>query len=140
MVSFGSPNEKRSTFTLLIVFAWVAQSIGRIVFALYGTPQGMGQFLDKPTSYDISYILFFMFLTLGLVGLASAIGYWLKLTWGLKAMLLTSIVSIGFDAWGCTLQFTAVLGMFVPMLVLIFLSEQKRSTAHRITVDNQKRT
>lgn len=123
---FLSPNKSApSTFVSLIAIAWLLQSAGRLAFAFYGTPGAMGKFLDIPVSDSISYVLFFMFLFLGLIGILNMALIVQRQTWGFKLILTGCLVSLGFDAWGCTLQITAVIGMVVPAATLLYLWHAK---------------
>lgn len=116
-------NEKIGT--LLICMLWLLQSLGRLFFAILGTPGGMGQFLDVPISYETSMVMFVMFLLLGICGLIAAFGLWRRRKWGFWSILLVSIVTIAFDIWGFTIQYTAALGFVVPIISLLYLCLKK---------------
>lgn len=58
-------SAKRGKILVFVSFLWIVQSLGRLCFAAFGTPEGMGQFLDSPISYTTSAILFAMFLFFG---------------------------------------------------------------------------
>ncbi|MGB9718060.1 MAG: hypothetical protein ACPL4E_06415 [Thermoproteota archaeon] len=111
----------------LIGFLWLVQSVGRLYFAILGTPGGMGRFLDVPVSYETSLVMFVMFLLLGVLGLIAAIGLFGRRRWGLPATLLVSVATIVFDMWGLTVQFTAAIGFIVPAISIIYLFFKRRS-------------
>lgn len=106
-------------------FLWLVQSVGRLYFAILGTPGGMGQFLDAPVSYETSLVMYVMFLLLGVLGLVAAISLFGRWRWGLPATLLASVATIVFDMWGLTVQFTAAIGFIVPAISIIYIFFKK---------------
>ncbi|MGB9676597.1 MAG: hypothetical protein ACPL0C_05365 [Candidatus Bathyarchaeales archaeon] len=111
----------KSKGIILICFLWLIQSIGRLSFASVGKPEGMGQFLDVPISYETSLVMFVMFLFLGICGLITAFGLLAKPKLGFWTTIFASIATIAFDLWGLTIQYTATLGFVVPVISLIYL-------------------
>lgn len=118
-------SEKRSKGILLVCILWLLQSIGRLCFAIIGTPEGMGQFLDTPISYAMSLVMFVMFLLLGIFGLITAFGLWRRRKWGFWGTIAVSVATIAFDIWGLTIQYTAALGFVVPAVSIIYLYPKK---------------
>lgn len=116
---------KRPVGTVFVAVLWIIQSVGRLYFALSGKPEGMGQFLDTPISYETSLIMFIMFLSLGIFGLAAVLGLLIRKKWGFWGTILVSIVTIAFDIWGVTIQFTAALGFIVPIISLAYFYFKK---------------
>lgn len=116
---------KRSRGIMIVAFLWLFQSIGRLYFAVSGTPAGMGQFLNQPVTYTTSSTLFVMFLSLGIGGLVASFGLWRKEKWGFWGITLTSVTTIAFDVWGYTLESTAVLGFIVPIISLLYLYSER---------------
>ncbi|MEM3549958.1 MAG: hypothetical protein QXN87_02745 [Candidatus Bathyarchaeia archaeon] len=116
---------KRSKSVVFVCFLWIVQSVGRLCFAAFGTPEGMGQFLDSPISPTTSIILFVMFLFLGVLGLIAAFGLLAGRKWGFWSTMLASIATIAFDIWGLTIQITAAIGLIVPALSIIMLYRKK---------------
>ncbi|MEM4481986.1 MAG: hypothetical protein QXK88_04845 [Desulfurococcaceae archaeon] len=100
---------------------WVVQSVGRLFFAALGTPTGMGRFLDTPVSSTVSFLLFTMFLSLGVLGLIAALGLLARRKWGLWLTIIASVATIVFDAWGLTIQLTAAIGLIVPVISILVL-------------------
>jgi len=117
---------KRDKTIIFVGFLWLVQSIGRLCFATVGTPEGMGQFLDTPISSTTSVILFVMFLLLGILGLIAAYGLLKRSKWGFWSTMLASFATIAFDLWGLTIQFTAAIGLIVPIISIITLYGRKR--------------
>ncbi|MEM3581221.1 MAG: hypothetical protein QXH40_00755 [Candidatus Bathyarchaeia archaeon] len=118
---------KRSKMVVFVVFLWIIQSVGRLCFAVVGTPGGMGQFLDTPISNEVSVILFMMFMFLGVLGLVAAFGLLAERRWGFWSTVLASVATIAFDIWGLTIQLTAAIGLIVPIIsmgILYFKKEQ----------------
>jgi len=110
---------------ILVGFLWLLQSIGRIFFAILGTPTGMGQFLNTPIPNLISLILFIMFLSLGVFGLITAFGLLTRRKWGFWSTMLVSISTILFDLWGLTVQSSAALGFIIPVISILTLYPKK---------------
>ncbi|MEM2703220.1 MAG: hypothetical protein QXR45_08675, partial [Candidatus Bathyarchaeia archaeon] len=106
---------------ILVGFLWLLQSIGRIFFAILGTPTGMGQFLNTPIHNLISLILFIMFLSLGVFGLITAFGLLTRRKWGFWSTMLVSISTVLFDLWGLTVQSSAALGFIIPVISILTL-------------------
>ncbi|MGQ9507291.1 MAG: DUF2127 domain-containing protein [Candidatus Bathycorpusculaceae bacterium] len=118
-------SETRDRGILFSCILWLLQSLGRLFFAVLGTPGGMGQFLDAPISYATSLVMFIMFLSLGIMGLIAAFGLWRRQRWGFWATILVSITTIVFDIWGLTIQYTAALGFGVPIISTLYLYLRK---------------
>jgi hypothetical protein len=117
---------KRDKTIIFVGFLWLVQSIGRLCFAAVGTPEGMGKFLDTPISSTTSVILFVMFLFLGILGLIAAYGLLKRSKWGFWSTMLASFATIAFDLWGLTIQFTAAIGLIVPIISILILYGRKR--------------
>jgi len=118
-------HEKASRMVVFVGFLWVLQSVGRVAFAVVGTPAGMGQFLDAPISDATSIVLFVMFLFLGVFGLIAAFGLLTRRKWGFWNIMVISIATIAFDIWGLTIQFTAIIGFIVPAISILTLYPEK---------------
>lgn len=116
-------SEKRGI--ILVSVLWLLQSLGRLFFAILGTPEGMGQFLDVSISYTTSLVMFVMFLLLGICGLIAAFGLWRRKKWGFWGTIAVSIATIAFDVWGITVQYTAALGFVVPVISILYLYPKK---------------
>ncbi|MEM3153454.1 MAG: hypothetical protein QXK18_05985 [Candidatus Bathyarchaeia archaeon] len=116
---------KRSKAVVFVGLLWIIQSVGRLFFAAVGTPEGMGQFLDNPISYETSVILFMMFLFLGVLGLGATFGLLFERKWGFWSTISASIATIAFDLWGLTIQFTASIGLVVPIISIVILCFKK---------------
>ncbi|MEM1570345.1 MAG: hypothetical protein QXW18_07085 [Candidatus Bathyarchaeia archaeon] len=110
---------------ILVGFLWILQSIGRIFFAVLGTPMGMGQFLDVPISHLTSLTLFIMFLSLGVFGLIAAFSLLTRRKWGFWSTMLVSIATISFDLWGLTIQPSAAIGFITPIISILVLYPKK---------------
>lgn len=115
-------NSKGTPF---ICALWLLQSIGRLSFAILGKPEGMGQFLDVPITYEMSLTMFVMFTFLGICGFIAAFGLWMRRKWGFWGAIFASVATIAFDLWGLTIQYTAALGFVVPAISLIYLYPRK---------------
>lgn len=117
--------EKIDRKIIFVGFLWILQSAGRIFFAMFGTPGGMGQFLDVPISYLTSLILFIIFLSLGVSGLIAAFGLLRRRKWGFWSIMLISIATISFDIWGLTIQSSAAFGFIIPIISILTLYPKK---------------
>ncbi len=96
----------------------LAQAGARLAFALAGLGTGMQQFVEVPISALNQAVMEVSFLTLGIIGAVSVMGYATKKGWALKSMALVSIATIAFDIWGMTIQPTAAIGFVVPITTL----------------------
>jgi hypothetical protein len=116
---------KRAKGTVVVGFLWIIQSVGRLSFAAVGMPTGMGQFLDAPISDTTSLVLFVMFLLLGVFGLIAAFGLIARRKWGFWSTIFVSAATIAFDILGLTIQFTAAIGLIVPVISILYLYPKK---------------
>jgi hypothetical protein len=120
-MSIGENEMKFKHVVNLIVGLNLAQAGARFAFAFFGLGSGMQQFINVTLSGPQQAILEFGFLTLGIIGSASVIGYVSKRNWALKAMAAVSIATVAFDIWGMTIAPTAALGFIVPVITLGYL-------------------
>lgn len=106
----------RSILVLNLVFG-----VFRIYFAYLGTTEAIKEFLTVTVSPTTMTIINAMFLLLGVGGLIASIGMILNKSWSINAMVLVSLANIIFDIWGYTIQFTAALGVVVPVITLLVI-------------------
>ncbi len=104
---------------IVLFIAWVGNAILRVLFG-YLAASGV-QLLDIPVAQSILNALAIVFLFLGVSGLSVAFGLWQLKRWGFLGTIIVSLVTIVFDIWGMTVQYTAAMGFVVPTLVLIYL-------------------
>lgn len=114
------PKMQKKNFAF-IIFLNFSQSIGRLSFAILGINGGIDQFLDMPVSHMTSSIMHVMFLFLGISGLVATYGFWRRQRWGLRAVVLISLITIVFDIWGVTIQTTAAMGFAVPLVSIGYI-------------------
>ncbi|MHA1288751.1 MAG: hypothetical protein ACTSPB_15235, partial [Candidatus Thorarchaeota archaeon] len=81
-----------------------------------------GSLLDNPVPLVIDQILIVMFLILGILGFITAYGFLKLELWGIQGVVIVSLLTIIFDIWGFTLQFTAAMGFIVPAISLLYLA------------------
>lgn len=113
--------QKRKSLVFLLLFlAWVGNAIFRILFG-YLAASGV-QVLDTPVTSSVLNTLVAAFLLLGLTGLFVSIGLWQLKRWGYVGTMLVILATVIFDIWGVTIQYTAIMGFVVPVLVLIYLA------------------
>lgn len=93
----------------------------RIYFAYLGTTESIKEFLTVAISSTTMTIINAMFLLLGVSSLIASIGMILKKSWSINAMVLVSLANIIFDIWGYTIQYTAALGVVVPVITLLVI-------------------
>ena len=96
-------------------------SVLRIYFAYLGTTEAIKEFLTVAVSPTTMTIINALFLLLGVGGLIASIGMILKTSWSIKAIVILSLANIIFDVWGYTIQYTAVLGVVVPIITLLVI-------------------
>jgi hypothetical protein len=93
----------------------------RVYFAYLGTTEAIKDFLTVTVSPATMAIINVVFLLLGVGGFIASIGMFMKASWSIKVMVLVSLVTILFDIWGYTIQFTAALGVVVPVITLLVI-------------------
>jgi uncharacterized membrane protein (DUF2068 family) len=103
----------------VLFVAWVGNAILRVLFG-YLTVSGV-QLLDIPVAQSILNGLAAVFIFLGVSGFIVAFGFWQMKQWGYLGTIMIILVTIVFDIWGMTIQYTAAMGFAVPILVLIYL-------------------
>ena len=111
------PLDRTRTFSL-VAFLWLMNSLLRVVFGLMSA---QGSLLDSPVPLIINQIIIAMFLSLGVLGFVTSYGLVKLELWGLQGVVIVSLLTILFDIWGITIQFTAALGFIVPVIALFFL-------------------
>ncbi|MHA1665778.1 MAG: hypothetical protein ACTSW7_00185 [Candidatus Thorarchaeota archaeon] len=112
------PMERTKAFSF-VAFLWIMNSLLRIVFGAMSTK---GSLLDNPVPLVIDQILIVMFLILGILGFITAYGFLKLELWGIQGVVIVSLLTIIFDIWGFTLQFTAAMGFIVPAISLLYLA------------------
>ncbi|MHA1671311.1 MAG: hypothetical protein ACTSV5_12155, partial [Promethearchaeota archaeon] len=115
--------KKRSFSFILIFLLWLLNSYLRIYFGILNITEG--SMLDVTVSPIIIQFIIVMFFILGVSGFITTLGLWQMNKWGFISVILVSIATIIFDIWGITIQFTAALGFFTPVIVLIYLYKNK---------------
>jgi hypothetical protein len=93
----------------------------RIYFAYLGATEAIKEFLTVAVSSTTMTIINAVFLLLGVGGLISSIGMILKKRWSINVMVFVSLANIIFDVWGYTIQYTAALGVVVPVITLLVI-------------------
>ncbi|MEM2944241.1 MAG: hypothetical protein QXN93_06805 [Methanomassiliicoccales archaeon] len=106
--------------SILIGILWILQSAARLMFGVLGITDGMNQFLDNPISEAFSIFLLVIFMFLGIVGMIAAVGLLMRRKWGFWGILSVCLLTIAFDLWGLTIQFTAAIGLIVPIVSILF--------------------
>ncbi|MCK4567760.1 MAG: hypothetical protein KAU48_10670 [Candidatus Thorarchaeota archaeon] len=112
------PMERTKSFAF-VAFLWIINALLRIVF---GVMSSQGSLLDNPVPLIIDQILIIVFLILGILGLITTYGFLKLELWGIQGVVIVSLLTIIFDIWGITIQFTAALGFIVPAISLLYLA------------------
>ncbi|MHA1786487.1 MAG: hypothetical protein ACTSVE_14975, partial [Candidatus Helarchaeota archaeon] len=107
---------KKSVGFIFIILLWILNSFLRIFFGCINLT--VGSMLDEPVHPLILQFIIVMFLLLGVSGAVTTFGLMQLRKWGVYGAILVSMVTISFDIWGITIQFTAAMGFFVPIIVL----------------------
>ena len=81
--------------------------------------------INIPTS--MFQIIGSIFIILGLGGLISAYGLWQLEKWCYWGIILTSISTIIFDLWGLTIQYMAIIGLVLPIILLAYILPRRRN-------------
>ncbi|MBS7654053.1 MAG: hypothetical protein QXR06_04970 [Candidatus Bathyarchaeia archaeon] len=118
--SSGKPNRS----IILVALLGTLQSAGRIVFGYLSTitPGGL---LDVEVAPIIIQFINAMFFLLGILGFIAVVGLLMMRRWGFWATVFVSVLTILFDIWGVTIQFTAAMGFVVPVISLLILLVKK---------------
>lgn len=114
--SSGKPTKS----IIFVALLWILQSAGRFVLGYLSaiTPGGL---LDVEVALVIIQTINAMFFVLGTLGFIAVAGLLLMKKWGFWATVFVSILTILFDIWGVTIQFTAAMGFVVPAISLLIL-------------------
>ena len=111
--------ELKGKYRVSIAALWALQSMGRLYFYYVYLSGGIGEFLTSPISQGTLQFMMTVFLLLGILGLAAAIGLFLQKKWGYWFTVFVFIATLLFDLWSLTIQSSAVLGFIVPILSLV---------------------
>jgi len=129
--------SKKRTFGFILVFLiWVLNSFLRIYCGILNITEG--SMLDEPVSLVVFQFIIVMFLILGVSGFIATPGLWQMKRWGFWGTIIVCILTIIFDIWGITIQFTAALGFFVPGILLIYLCINKSRFQDRSVQDSER--
>ena len=109
--------ERTKAFTF-VAFVWIMNSLLRIVFGLMST---QGSLLDNPVPLIVEQFLIVAFLTLGALGFITSYGLLKRERRGVLGVAAVSLLTIVFDIWGMTIQFTAALGFIAPAIALLYI-------------------
>jgi hypothetical protein len=129
-----APLERTKSF-VIVAFFWIMNALLRIVFGLMST---QGSLLDEPVPLIIDQIIIVMFLILGVLGFITSYGFLKRERWGVRGVVFVSILTILFDIWGVTIQFTAALGFIVPIIMLLYLTPRMYKKGITRTVESSE--
>ncbi len=109
----------RPSGLMALTALWVFNSLLRVLFGAMGA---MGTpLLDVEVSKLTIDLISMMCLSLGFGGLVMTIGLWQMKKWGLCGVLVISFITVIFDIWGYFIQFTAAMGLIVPVLTILYM-------------------
>jgi uncharacterized membrane protein (DUF2068 family) len=116
----GEPmGTARTRGILLVVVLSVLQSLFRLVF-FYMSVTG-AELLEVEMTVSAMQLVNMMFLLIGVAGMITAFGLYQMKRWGYWGTILLSVVTIIFDIWGLTIQFTAAMGLVLPVTFIAYL-------------------
>jgi uncharacterized membrane protein (DUF2068 family) len=124
----------RSLIFIILFIAWVGNAILRLVFG-YLTASGV-QLLEFPVAQSTLNVLAVIFLFLGISGLIASFGLWKMKRWGFLGTIMVIFVTIIFDLWGMTIQYTAVMGFVVPVLGLAYIAVNRQVFVQTISLSS----
>lgn len=116
---------------IFVALLWMLQSLGRIGFG-YLSAIKPGGLLDVEVAQITLQTINAMFLLLGILGFIAVAGLLHMRKWGFWATVLVSVLTIIFDIWGVTIQFTAAMGFVVPVISLLMLLAKKPQLQERM--------
>jgi uncharacterized membrane protein (DUF2068 family) len=102
-----------------VVALYVLQSLFRLVF-FYMSVTG-AELLEVEMTVSAMQLVNMMFLLIGVAGMITAFGLYQMKRWGYWGTILLSVVTIIFDIWGLTIQFTAAMGLVLPVTFIAYL-------------------
>ncbi|MFX0092655.1 MAG: hypothetical protein ACFFBD_12905 [Candidatus Hodarchaeota archaeon] len=111
----------RNKGIILVTILMGLQSIIRLIFTGIFVFGDIQQFLTVEVSPTILLLGVSMFFALGVTGLILCYGLWKTTAWGFWGTILHSVITILFDIWGITIQYTAFAGFPIPIILLIYL-------------------
>ena len=79
------------------------------------------ELLDVEMAQSAQQIILMIFLIIGVDGFVTALGLWRLKRWGYCGTILLSVATIIFDVWGFTIQFTAAMGIILPVIFIPYL-------------------
>ena len=119
MESGEAEGATRTRGILLVVALSILQSVFRLVFFYIGVTGA--ELLEVEITSSAMQLINVMFLLIGVVGMITAFGLYRMKRWGYWGTILLSVVTIFFDIWGLTIQFTAVMGIVLPLAFIAYL-------------------
>ncbi|MGB9713983.1 MAG: hypothetical protein ACPLZC_03270 [Candidatus Bathyarchaeales archaeon] len=86
------------------------------------TPGGL---LDMEVAQITIQTINTMFFLLGILGFIAVVGLLMMRRWGFWTTVFVSVLTVLFDTWGVTIQFSAAMGFVVPVISLLILLAKK---------------
>ncbi len=125
-------SAKTSRIVLALGILAIVQSLLRLGF-FYAFYYGGAQLITPPPpAYVMQFINAFS-LSLGILGLAIVPGLLLSRAWGYWGTLAMAALTIVFDAWAvATVAQTALMGLFIPILLMVYLVPRHGRFVRRI--------
>jgi len=113
-------SAKPTKSIIFVALLWTLQSVGRFIFGYLSaiTPGGL---LDVEVAQITIQIINTMFFLLGILGCIAVVGLLMRRKWGIWTTVFVSVLTILFDIWGVTIQFTAAMGFVIPVISLLIL-------------------
>lgn len=120
-------HRKNLGFGLVALLAFV-QGVLRTYFGLVSTGvlgaaahDQLMTCIDVPVNNEMAVIAA-PFLLLGVLGIAATVGLVMRTQWGYYGTMIVSAATIVYDLWAAVaIQSSAVFGMFVPVILIVYL-------------------
>ena len=125
------PSKTRTRGVVFVTLLWALQSALRLIFGYINVAEG--SLLDVEVSHTVFQTLVVLFFVLGISGFIATFGLWQMKKWGFWGIILVSGATIIFDVWGVTIQFTAAMGFFVPVISILYLFVRKSHLLQTMT-------
>jgi len=109
---------KNRRWLILVTLLILVQSVMRLAL----TQVDSSQLVDmQMTEFQAGFVQVMLY-ALGIGGIAFAYPFLKGTRVGMYGILGVNLATIAFDIWGMTIQWTAVMGMIVPLVAIAFIA------------------
>ncbi|MFW9993047.1 MAG: DUF2127 domain-containing protein [Candidatus Odinarchaeota archaeon] len=118
--------NNKNVLIALVTVVMGLQSILRLFFVGVIFFGEINQFLEVELSQATLQMIAIVFTCLGISGMTLTYGLWKTTEWGYWGTILHGAVTVLFDIWGLTIQYTAAMGFIFPAILVLLIVPKRQ--------------